>query len=327
MNKKIITAILFTGIILMTACQKDIDMFVPDAGQLNGPDTAWQTTVGNSVSVALLKSSLLKAAYQDTINVNTTIATVNTPFGLQVNFPANCCVNGAGQPVTGKVDVEIQLAKNKGDLIRMDKPSTNNDTMMITAGELFVSLKKDNQLLQLKPGVRFSITYADQPTIQQMGFYMGDESNPQYFNWLPTPEPSQDTIITSTQSYQVYSKRLGWISIAQPFDVSATVKVNVSADMPAYFTNSNTIAFTVFKDLRSVVAMKPDLTTRKFITGKLPAAKAITVVVISKLGSDYYLGSSAAVTQAVPGNSTIQQVQVVPVKKTFAQILSYLDTL
>lgn len=327
MIKKIITGILFSGMVLLTACQKDIDVFVPDAGQLNGPDTAWQTAAGNIVSLELLKSSLLKPAYLDTINVNGAIATVNTAFGLQVNFPANCCVNGAGQPVTGKVDVEIQLARNKGDLVRMNKPSTSNDTMLIAAGQVFVSLKKENQALQLKPGARFSVIYTDSPTSQQMKFYRGDESNAQYFNWLPTTEPSLDTILISPQSYQVYSKQLGWISIAQPFEVGTTAKVQVSADLPAYFTNSNTIAFTVFKDLRSVVAMKPDLTTRKFITGKLPVAKAITVVVISKMGSDYYLGSSAAVTQTVPGNSTVQQVQVVPVKKSLAQILSYLDTL
>jgi hypothetical protein len=324
MNKKIIILVLLAGSLFLNACQKDIDVFVPDAGQLNGPDTTWQSTIGAVTPVTILKSSLLMAPYQDTINVNANIATVVTPFGVQVNFPPNCCLNAAGQPVTGKVDVEIQVVNKKGDMIRLDKPSTSNDTMLVTMGQFFVRLKKEGQVLQLAPGVRYNISYVDLPTTQQVKFYMGDETNAQAFNWLPSFELNIDTIVITPQTYQIYTKRLRWISIAQPFEINTTTKVNVAVDMAAYFTNANTIAYTVFKDLRSVVAMRPNLGTRKFITGKLPIGKAITVVVISKLGDDYYLGHELAVTQS---GVLTQQVQVVPIKKSLAEILSYLSTL
>lgn len=317
---------MFAGSLFLHACQKNIDVFVPDPGQLNGPDTSWQTTISTSMPVSVLKNNLLVAPYRDTINVNGNVASVATPFGIQVNFPANCCVGSAGA-VTGKVDVEIQLARKKGDMIRLDKPSITNDTMMITAGEIFISLKKEGQTLQLAPGTRININYTDAPTVAQMKFFMGDESNAQAFNWLPTPEPSLDTIIISQQTtYQVYTKRLRWINIAQPFEVNTSVKVNVAADMASYFTNANTVAYTVFKDLRSVVAMRPDVSTRKFITGKLPVGKAITVVVISKQGDDYYLGFESAVTQT-PSSNPAQQVRIVPIKRSMAEILAYLSTL
>lgn len=317
---------MFAGSFFLHACQKNIDVFVPDPGQLNGPDTSWQATITASMPVSVLKSNLLVAPYRDTINVNGSVASVATPFGIQVNFPANCCVGSAGA-VTGKVDVEIQLARKKGDMIRLDKPSITNDTMMITAGEIFISLKKEGQTLQLAPGTRININYTDAPTVAQMKFFMGDESNAQAFNWLPTPEPSLDTIIIAQQTtYQVYTKRLRWISIAQPFEVNTSVKVNVAANMASYFTNANTVAYTVFKDLRSVVAMRPDVSTRKFITGKLPVGKAITVVVISKQGDDYYLGFESAVTQN-PSSNPAQQVRIVPIKRSMAEILAYLNTL
>jgi hypothetical protein len=51
------------------------------------------------------------------------------------------------------------------------------------------------------------------------------------------------------------------------------------------------------------------------------------VVVISKLGDDYYLGYESAVTQAAPANQAAQQVHIVPVKKSLPEILSYLSTL
>ena len=277
--------------------------------------------------VSVLKNSLLTDPYLDSINVNANIATVVTPFGVQVNFPPNCCTNGAGQSVTGKVDVEIQVVKKKGDMIRLDKPSTHNDSMLVTAGQIFIRLKKEGQILQLAPNIRFNINYIDLPTNPQVKFFMGDETNTQAFNWLPTTDPSLDTIITTPQSYQVYTRRLRWISIAQPFNINTVAKVNVAADMAAYFTNANTIAFTVFKDLRSVVAMRPDLNTRKFITGKLPVGKQITVVVISKQGNDYYLGYESAVTQTPSSNPSTQLVHIVPIKKSLTEIISYLNTL
>jgi hypothetical protein len=326
MNKKIIILVLFAGGLFLNACQKDIDVFVPDAGQLNGPDTSWQSTITAASPVSVLKNNLFAEPYKDTITVNANIATVVTPFGMQINFPPNCCVN-AGQAVTGKVDVEIQVVKKKGDMIRLDKPSIFNDSALTTAGEIFISLKKNGQPLQLAPGVRYNINYVDLPTNQQMKFFMGDESNTQAFNWLPTPEPNLDTIIITPQSYQIYTKRLRWISVAQPFEISTSGRVNVTADMASYFTNANTVAFTVFKDIRSVVAMRPDMGTRKFITGRLPIGKAITVVVISKQGDDYYLGFQSTVTQTSASSPSVQHVNIVPIKKSLAEILSYLNTL
>jgi hypothetical protein len=69
------------------------------------------------------------------------------------------------------------------------------------------------------------------------------------------------------------------------------------------------------------------LGTRKFVTGRLPVGKAITVVVISKQGGDYYLGYESTVTQSPASSPSIQHVNIVPIKKSLAEILSYLSTL
>ncbi|MBK7124258.1 MAG: hypothetical protein IPH68_16645 [Chitinophagaceae bacterium] len=115
-----------------------------------------------------------------------------------------------------------------------------------------------------------------------MKLFIGDESNAERFNWLPNPDLVNNTIVAGTQAYQVYTNRLRWISVAQLYDVTNTSHVHVAVDIASYFTNTNTMAFTVFNDMRSVVAMHGDLNTRKFISGKLPVGKQITVVVISK---------------------------------------------
>ncbi len=319
--------VLFAGGFLLNACQKNIDVFIPDPGQINGPDTGWYSTITASMPVTILTNSLLTEPYQDSIIVGPNIASVVTPFGLQVNFPANCCTNGAGQPVTGKIQVELQVVKKKGDMIRLNKPSASNDSVMVTAGEIYIKLKKDTQTLHLAPNVRFNIRYIDLPTNPQMKFFVGDETNPERFNWLPNPDTANNTVFAGTQSYEIYTNRLRWISVAYLYDFNNTVKVNISADIASYFTNANTIAFTVFKDLRSVVAMHGNLNTRKFISPKLPVGKQITVVVISKQGNDYYLGYESTITQAAASGSTNQPVHIVPIKKSLPEILAYLATL
>ena len=328
MNIKTFISVIITGSLFLNACQKNTDIFVPDPGQINGPDTSWHSVITASMPVSILKNNLLLQPYQDSITVNANIASIVTPFGIQINFPPNSCATAVGQTVTGRVQVEIQVVKKKGDMIRLNKPSTSNDSLLVTAGQIFIKLKKDGQVLQLAPNVRINIHYVDLPTNPQMNFFVGDETNTERFNWLPNPDLLNNTLITGTQAYEIYTNRLRWISVAYGFNINTTAKINVAADIAPYFTNANTTVFTVFKDFRSVVAMHGDLNTRKFITGKLPVGKQITVVVISKQGADYYLGYESATTiiPAAPG-SLIQHVRIVPVKKSLPEILSYLSAL
>lgn len=327
MKIKTFILVLAAGGFLLTACQKNIDIFVPDPGQLNGPDTTWYGTVTSTMPVSVLKNNLLLQPYIDTINVNANTASIITPFGIQVNFPPHCCATAAGQPITGNVEVELMAVKKNGDMIRLNKPSTYNDSMLITSGQLFIKIKKEGQVLQLAPGIRINIRYFDLPTDPQMKLFFGDETNSSGYNWLPNQDLANNIVVAGTQSYEIYTKQLGWISLARVYDLSTAAKVSVTVDMASYFTNANTIAFTVFKDLRSTVAMKGDLNTKKFITGKLPVGKLVTVVVISKQADDYYLGYESAITQLPASNSLIQHVRVVPIKRSLPEILSYLSTL
>lgn len=326
MKLKAFVLILFMGGLFLSACQKDIDIFVPDPGQTNGPDTSWHSTITATMPVSILKNELTEKPYLDSIEVNASTATVVTPTGLIVTFPPWCTATSTGQPVTGNVQVEVQVVRKKGDMIRLNKPSTLYDSLLVTAGHIFITLRKNGALVVLAPNVKINIRYIDLPIQQQMKLHVGDETNPSFFNWLPNPDPANNTVGIGSQAYEIYTNRLRWISLAYGFNVTNTSSVNVTADIPSYFTNANTVAFTVFKDFRSVVAMHGEFNTRKFVSGRLPLGKQITVVVISKQGNDYYLGHTTTVTQ--PGTGTVSQsVHVVPIKKSFPEILSYLSTL
>lgn len=326
MKRKTIIHVLIAGAFFLSACQKNTDIFVPDPGQLNGPDTTWQSSVTATMPVSKLKASLLIEPYIDSIFVTGNIASVLTPSGLQVTFPPNSCVNNAGQFITGRVQVELMLIKKKGDMIRLSRPTTSNDSLLVSAGEIFIRLKKDGQAVQLAPGVKINIRYVDIPTNLLMKFFAGDETNTERFNWRPNPDLANNFINIGTQAYEIYTNHLHWINVAYVFDLNSTAKVNVVAGLAPYFTNANTVAFTVFKDFRSVAGMYGNINTRKFSTGKLPVGKAITVVVISKQGNDYFLGYESTVTQIAAGN-TSQTIPVKPIKKSLPEILAYLSTL
>lgn len=327
MKRKTIIHVLLAAAVFLSACEKNTDIFVPDPGQPNGPDTTWHNTITTTMPVSNLKTSLLFEPYTDSIEVNSNIASILTPFGVQVNFPANSCVSSTGQPITGRVDVEIMLLKKKGDMVRMSKPTTFYDSLLVTAGEIFIRLKKNGLAVQLAPNAKINVRYTDIPTNQSMKLFVGDESNPQQFNWLPSPVSSNNILNVGTQNYEIYTNHLRWISVAYGFDLSTVAKVNVIANLAPYFTNANTVAFTVFKDIRSVAGMYGDINTRKFSSVKLPVGKVITVVVISKQANDYYLGYESAVT-ATPANGTGNQiVPVTPIKRSLPDILYYLSTL
>ena len=326
MKHKIIAIFLITGITL-SACQKNSDIFVPDPGQPNGMDTSWYSSITPTMPVSLLKNALSYGYYGDSIQVGNTPTYLTTPFGLLCYFPANCCVNGIGQSVTGTVQVEILLIKKKGDMIRLDRPTISGGRLLISGGEIFIRLKKAGQELSLAPNVKLNLRYPDLPLLPNMKLFSGDESNPVQYNWLPITDLQNNSVAITTQNYEIQTNRTRWINNAYMVDTVGIAQVKVSASLASNLTNANTVAFAVFKDHRAVVPMVPDLATRKFTSIKLPVGKEITVVVISRQGNDYFLGTKTIVTATQAANSTNQSAPVTPVIKSLSSVIDFLNTL
>jgi len=176
-------------------------------------------------------------------------------------------------------------------------------------------------------GVKSNVQYDELHVNVAVRCLTGAKTDNGALNWRPNPDLVNNFISIGSQAYSIYTNHLRWINIAYVFDINTTAKVNVVADLAPYFTNGNTVAFTVFKDLRSVAGMYGSTNTRKFTTGKLPVGKAITVVVISKQANDYYLGYESAVTTLPTVGNLNQSVMIKPIKKSIPEILSYLSTL
>lgn len=325
MHKKIVTIFIISTALLLQACQKNIDMFVPDAAQAAGLDTSWNTTIAATAPVFSLQNNLRVEPVTDSFEVNNNFATINSLPDLQCTFPPNCCVNAAGQTVTGKVYVDLQLIKKKGDMILMNKPTTAGGSLLVSGGEFFISLKKDGKELQLAPNAKVSIRYSDAPVNSAMKLFYGDETVPGRFNWIPNTD-TVNRMIAGQQAYEIITNRLRWINCDYFYDTTGIVRTVVTTQLPSNYTNANSAAFLVFKDFRSVLGMNADVPERRFVSGKVPAGKLAVVVVISKQGNDYFLGKET-ITTGLNVTTNVQKVTLNPVKTSLADIRLYLATL
>ncbi|MEP7163261.1 MAG: hypothetical protein ABI741_01130 [Ferruginibacter sp.] len=330
MTTKKILYNLIAAAFFLSSCQKDLDEFIPDPGAA-GPDSTWFNTITTTMPVATLKNKLLLDIQRDSFLLNPgTVTVTTTGSGLQCSIAQGVILDPIGQPVVGKVYLETHLLKKKGDIIRMGTPTISNGSMLVSGGEFFIRLIKDGVELQLSTNGHINVKYDDPPVSGLMGLFNGIEANPAApFNWLPNMDTLNNRVYTFNQSYEVLTNRLHWINCDYFYDTSsATPRTTVSAVLPAHYTNANTVAYTVFNDLRSVIGMYGNDVSRKFSTGQLPSNKQVTVIIISKQGDDYYLGHQQALTMT-PTAGTIgdQQVAVTPVKTSFENIQAYLNTL
>lgn len=327
MNFKTVIIVFLMGGIFFSACQKNTDLFVPDPGQLNGPDTNWVSSITASMPVTQIKNNLLFEPYKDSIIVSSNISTVTTSFGVQLVFPPNCTISTTGQTLAGKTIIEIIQVKTKGDMVRLNLPTTSYDRLLVSGAQLFISLKNNGQVAVLAPNKKITIQYTDPNPNPLMNFFPGDESNAVKFNWLNNTDITNNYVNAILQSYEITTNHLRWISCAYLYDTTGITRVNVTANLAPYFTNANTTVFTVFKDFKSVVGMYGDVISRRFSSSKLPVGKAITVVVISKQGNDYYLGYQSTITSTNAPTSANHILSIVPIKRSLSDIIYYLKTL
>jgi hypothetical protein len=318
--KKIVIIILIAGLFLLSACKKNIDAFVPNPFT-NAPDTNWYNTITSTMAVTALQNDLKIITVTDSFEVSNTIADKNIG-GMQLIFTPNCCTNSTGQAITGKVTAEALLIKNKGDMVLMNKPTSSNGQLLVSGGEIFITLTQNGQQLQLAPNARVAIRYADAAPNPQMKLFYGDETNPLQFNWIP----SRDSIFAGNQFYELVSSKLRWINCDYFYDTTGTTRSTVSVHLPFNYTNANTETFLVFKNIRSVLGMYGDVAEKRFVSTKVPGGLPATVVAISKQGNDYFLDKEEITTgvNVVAGN---QKVSLTPIKTSLPDIKKILGTL
>lgn len=310
--------------VLFTSCHKDTDIFIPDTTSI-GLDTNWVATVTDQAPVSDVKRLLSKEKFLDSVDA-TAGGTFQTSEGLTIIVLPQSLLLSSGQLATGRIYIETILVKQRGDMVRLDKPTTSFGRVLISGGEIFIRIRKENEELHLAPGKGIYIKYNDTSPSSLMKLFYGDESDRQRFNWIPSTSNTQTAIGITSQGYELFSSQLRWINCDYFADTTAG-RVIVTASLPADYTNANTAVYLIFKDLKAVAGMYGDMTTKKFSSSKVPSGKSAIVVTITKKGTNsYYLGHETITT----GQTSLNGVQSVPLKPqptSLSDIKAYLSTL
>lgn len=323
-------------LLLLGSCAKEglNNDFKPyNNNELN--DTAWVKSISNTANIFSLADSLFQKSYfTDSIDL-TKDQTIEFGDSLELEIKGNSLTTGTGLFLDGKAKIELLKILKKGDFIKTFRPNSSNGLPLETGGAFFIRISKNGTELVLAPGSSMKIKWTDlEAPKTYMQVYNGKEGFPipngpldSAHNWLPDNDTSKLKIWVKgsgngeRRGYILETKKLRWVS-AQHALLPNTKLTNIYGILPPNYTNKNTMVFAVFANSRTVLSLKSDLSSRSFKTSDVPLGTKMTLVSISKIGKDFYLG-----TKLVNDVGNIVNFSFNPEKKKLAQILEYLNSL
>ncbi len=319
---------LWVVVVTITACTKETsDQFVSyNNNALN--DTVWSSNGTNfSAITKVIIPDILKDNITDSFNslVDNTLT-----FGdsLQVVILANACTNANGAAITtsAKIKMDITLLRKKGDFIKYASPTTNVTSLLDAGDYVNIKLSKDGQEIKMAPNNPIKIRVKDILTSSNMKFFSGSVirfNQDTIFAWLPSFDGKVEFWRNSASTllgYEFTTNKLGWIGCSF-FSDSLQPKTRLNVVLPSNYTNKNTAVFVVFKNKKTVVSLLNDAVTKTFFTYNIPVGTEATLVSLTKINANYYLGSKAITVT----NGDV--LNMLPEKKTLEQIITYLNSL
>ena len=325
LSKNILSAIIGC-IFFLSACQKDVDYFVPDP-QPPITDTNWVSPITAAMPVSKLRDSLQLQFSSDSILINDSIDTrYISPTGLAFTFQRNSIRGNSFQQVSGAVSIKTLFLKKKGDFIRMGTSTLSNRGLLTSGAAFFAQLVQYSMQLRLDPNKVFSVTVPTTATRSGSNLFYGNNilTAPQV--WESPLDSVANRVFLNSQGYSVYSRSLGWINIVVPFAPGSLPQITVEADIDRKFTNANTFAYLVINNSLTVLPMNGEVAIKKFRGGLLPARVQCKLIVLSKIEGQYFTGIESFTTALAPG-TIVQSIRVSPTVTNLQGIIALLEGL
>ena len=311
MKNLVYTILAIAFFISIVGCDKDTDEFIKTdetkdvkPGAATVIDTIWQeestaltrpTDLAKLFPIEKINDQLEKPVSKDSI-IAENGGKIVTP-DMTIEFPANCCV-GRNGICKGKLDIEYLLLRTKGELIGSDKPTISDGKLLISGGVVYIVAKQNGELVRINANKNVTIKYKMRPTETGMSFFEGRGIDRFKFNWvqinsgtlgngIPVWRDSMEQPI----GYQIITDRFGWIN-CDKFYGENNLTDKIALSLPDSFTNTNTGAFLIFKDILSVVKLEGNPVTKQFSIPKnykgVPIGKQVTVVTFSNIKDRTY---------------------------------------
>jgi hypothetical protein len=320
--------ILAFGLVLAVAsCKKDSIEFIPlKTVTIVESDTSWDqdlTTKTNLTTAALPPLSIEKLVTQlsaepkmDTCNADRG-GTITVPDNVTVTFPASACVTQQNRVCTGKLDVEIQILRKKGDFIAYNLPTSSGNKQLISGGVVSIKVRQNGQEVKMAQGKTVKVRYAMPEVDNTMKLFEGKIDGRFSFDWiqLPSNGTANPVLATWTQDslqrkgYDLVLDRFGLINCDKFGGDTTNFNNKFSVTLPETHTNINTSVYVAFKSLNSVLGLAGEPQSKSFVAlGRgLPVGRAVTVVVVGYIKDKFYFAK-----QDVTIGSTIQNIRLTP---------------
>jgi hypothetical protein len=324
----------FASLIIMmfSACNKDLSSNNnPFSPYLNNSqnDTVWSTaSLHKDATTGPFIPALTSPSFKDSFNC-TTGATLAYGDSLQVIFPPNAYTSNNGAITSGYITFEVTILQKKGDFIRYDKPTVNYTSILESGGYVYARLSKNGQPVYLSSQASIHVKVKDTLAKTDMNYFVGFSgkyASDSLFCWAPNSYGKvsiwYDTNPTTYRKlgYDIQTNMLGWFG-ASFYTDSTPPLTRLNVILPVNFTNKNTEVFAVFKNRKTVVNLLPDFPSRSFYALNIPANTTVTLVSVTKINSNYYLGTNTLqVTNANP-------ITIKPQLITIQQLSNFLDSL
>ncbi len=306
------------GFILLaciTSCQKGLDYEISN----NSPDTTWLTTLPDTAEVNQLKRTIKPVTFPDSITYNNQATQVNLQSGIRVSLPLGL-TSTPGTITTGTIKMESILLKKKGDFIRMDVHTRENERMLSSVGTIFLNVTKNGQPMHFTQGIA-EISYSSNTYQGPATAFIDTDSLPQLFNWTRNPDTLLRNVEWMQGSYSLRTRNFGWLNAANTADNSNN-HTTFQLSLPAHYTNKNTAAYLVYNDGLVVDIMRSNVANRKFMSNPVGTGTIVKLIVLSKQAGNYFMGQST-----VTATGSIQNVVIEPRITSINLLLQELENL
>jgi hypothetical protein len=187
----------------------------------------------------------------------------------------------------------------------------------------FLILKKGNDIIRINQDTSVNLKYSSTIAAPGMKVFNASGDLLNGYSWVANNNTVRNKVSLTGNGLEVAMNKIQWVHPAYIFDTVGIPQTKLSVKLPSNYTNANTAVYVVFNDMQCVAEAKADLGSRRFNTIDIPANRTVSVVVLSKQSTDYYLGYQQVLTSV----TAPQIINITPVKKSFENVVSYLNGL
>ncbi|MBL7900058.1 MAG: hypothetical protein JNJ99_16070 [Crocinitomicaceae bacterium] len=281
MKNLLLISIIGTGLIF-TGCKKD-----------EVPPPAPTSNLSN-----VFNDNLDDAKQSFTINAST-YNQFTGANGVIVAIPANSFEDASGNIISGNVSIQLIEILDQSSMILMGMPTTSNGDILVSGGQMNLTATQNGNIVYLADNAYVSVMVPTTQFDYNMQLFDGVAQTDGSVDWILSTDDStgfSDSVSFVPDStgggffggyygFNWTDSTLGWINLDY-FYYSGASLTNMTVDLAADYTASNTAVFLHFSNINSVASVYNNGTD--FVAYDVPENEAVTIVCISEISGQYY---------------------------------------